>query len=227
MAGWYRRSPLPIRPLTRIKGGRPKPKPNRSDHLRWFPGPPGRFRVVRKPPGRQRYHPAGAEEIERFVGLIPSWEEISCDLDGVMLCAPWQEEYPDTEGLYGEHAIILFSWPRQPEERFRHSFTRQLPEVAGRLSLRERRKDRDYAVTWSPSQARAYVLLFVLLHEIGHHVDWLLCRRGRYARRGESFAEDWAADCRQRIWDCFLQAFGEIEPAAGQARGAGRLLHRD
>jgi hypothetical protein len=210
MPGPIRRAMFPVRSHVRIKDGRRKPKANRTDALRWCPRTRGDFTVHRESPGRQRYHPATPEEVLRFVELIPDWSRLRDDLDGVVLSAPWSAEYADTEGLYGHHAIVLFSWPRDPRLKLWYSFTRHVPETVRYLGLQERKVDRSYHTRWSADQARAYVLNFVLLHEIAHHVDWLLSRGGRRAFRGEPFAEDWAAAYRRRIWPDFVRAFGPV-----------------
>lgn len=210
MPGPNRRAMYPLRRHHRIKDGRRKPKRNRSDALRWCPRTHGAFTVHRDSPGRQRYHPATPEDVIRFVALIPDWQQHREDLDGVVLCAPWSPEYLDTEGLYGQHAIILFSWPRDPVQRLWYAFTKDVPETVPYLGLSERQVGKHFQVRWSPSQARAYVLLFVLLHEIAHHVDWMLNRRGKRAFRGEAFAEEWAAEYRRRIWADYVRTFGPV-----------------
>lgn len=204
----------PRREHPREKRGKRKPKPNKSDRLRWFPGPPGVFSVHRRSPGRQRYHPASPDDVRRFVQLIPGWQRVADDLDGVLLCGPWSAEYYDTEGLYGQHGIVLFSWPKDPRLSMWYAFTRHVPDTIRYLGLKERKRDRSFQSLWTPAQARAYVLLFVLLHEIGHHVDWVMSRdvhRRRRAGRGEPFAEDWAAEYRHRMWDDYVSAFGPVE----------------
>lgn len=210
MPGPCRRAMQPVRSHIRIKSGRRKPKANRSDALRWCPRTHGAFTVHRRSPGRQRYHPATPHDVLRFVELIPDWTRVRDDLDGVVLCAPWSAEYADTEGLYGQHAIVLFSWPRDPLQRLWYSFTHEVPETVTYLGVHERRVGNHFQMNWSPAQARAYVLLFVLLHEIAHHVDWLLNRRGRRAFRGEAFAEEWAAEYRRRMWPDYLRTFGPV-----------------
>lgn len=48
--------------------------------------------------------------------------------------------------------------------------------------------------------AAAYQLLHVFLHELGHHVDAMSRPHPGVVVRGESYAEQWAHRCADRIW---------------------------
>jgi hypothetical protein len=56
--------------------------------------------------------------------------------------------------------------------------------------------------------ARAFQLLHVLLHELGHHHDRMTTRAGRYSCRGEDFAEHYSRRYAERIWGRYLDEFG-------------------
>jgi hypothetical protein len=45
------------------------------------------------------------------------------------------------------------------------------------------------------------------LHELGHHHDRMTTRSERYAARGEVFAEQFAIELADEIWDDFLRVF--------------------
>ena len=52
-------------------------------------------------------------------------------------------------------------------------------------------------VRWMESQARAFQLLHILPHELGHHHDCMTTRTQRYAASGEPYAEAYA----NRVFD--------------------------
>ncbi len=54
---------------------------------------------------------------------------------------------------------------------------------------------------FSDWQVRAYQLLHIFLHELGHHHD-------RYADNGEDYAEHYARKYESAIWDRYLVEFG-------------------
>jgi hypothetical protein len=66
----------------------------------------------------------------------------------------------------------------------------------------------DEQLKWTESQARAYQLLHVLLHEFGHHHDRMTNRSKTRAARGEPYAERYALRYEAGIWDAYLQEFG-------------------
>jgi hypothetical protein len=61
---------------------------------------------------------------------------------------------------------------------------------------------------WTEKQARAFQLLHVLLHELGHHHDRMTTRSQRVAARGEVFAEEYARRHETRIRDEYLRRVG-------------------
>ena len=61
---------------------------------------------------------------------------------------------------------------------------------------------------WIEGQARAFQLVHVLVHELGHHHDRMTTRSQRRAARGEPFAEEYARRYEARIWNDYLERFG-------------------
>ena len=52
--------------------------------------------------------------------------------------------------------------------------------------------DRSFELRWSAGQARAFQLLNILPHELGHHHDRITTSGKRRPQRGESYAENYA-----------------------------------
>jgi hypothetical protein len=71
----------------------------------------------------------------------------------------------------------------------------QIDQQEGRLGL-----------LWTEAQARAFMLLDVLPHELGHHRDRMTTRSGRLGR-GEPFAERYALDVLDRVWPIYTRHF--------------------
>jgi hypothetical protein len=55
-------------------------------------------------------------------------------------------------------------------------------------------------------QARAYMLIEVLVHELGHHHD-RMTTRGSDAPRGEPYATAYAREARAKIWSDYVRRF--------------------
>jgi hypothetical protein len=80
-------------------------------------------------------------------------------------------------------------------------------DVLDRLGVQVWKVGPRWVAEWTEDQARAFQLLHVFLHELGHHHDRMTTRRERDAARGEHFAEQFALDLADEIWDDFLRVF--------------------
>lgn len=60
---------------------------------------------------------------------------------------------------------------------------------------------------WTAAQARAFQLLHVLPHELGHHHDRQTTRTRRYAARGEPYAEAYAQRVLDEVWPAYIARF--------------------
>jgi hypothetical protein len=54
-------------------------------------------------------------------------------------------------------------------------------------------------VKWTENTARAYQLLYMFLHELGHHHDRMTTRSRRATARGEPYAESYANRDTERV----------------------------
>ena len=64
-----------------------------------------------------------------------------------------------------------------------------------------------YLCKFTEAQARAYQLLHILLHELGHH-DRITTKSQKRASRGEPYAEAYALTYEAKIWDVYQRRFG-------------------
>jgi hypothetical protein len=71
----------------------------------------------------------------------------------------------------------------------------------------ERTPDGEIVCHFTEATARAYQLLHVLLHEIGHHHDLMTTRSRKECARGETYAEEYAYRYEALIWERYLSEF--------------------
>jgi hypothetical protein len=71
----------------------------------------------------------------------------------------------------------------------------------------ERGDDGAYDVRWTENQARAFQLLHVLPHELGHHHDRMTNRSKLHIARGEPFAEDYAIRVMNDVFPLYTRRF--------------------
>lgn len=86
-----------------------------------------------------------------------------------------------------------------------HRGTPQSVPTTGRRVVED---DYLYIVKWTDGQARAFQLLHIFLHELGHHHDRMTTRSERRAARGESYAELYANVYLRSIWSSYVREFG-------------------
>jgi hypothetical protein len=63
---------------------------------------------------------------------------------------------------------------------------------------------------FTPLQAKAYMLMHVFLHELGHHVDKLRSKKQNRMLGGEEFAENYAKRRFHELWDDYVIKFGLV-----------------
>jgi len=62
-------------------------------------------------------------------------------------------------------------------------------------------------VQFTAATARAFLLVHVLVHELGHHFDCMLTPRREQACRGERFAEEFSRQRQAEIFARYQQEF--------------------
>jgi hypothetical protein len=97
---------------------------------------------------------------------------------------------------------------RQPHSRPFFDEHRAFFERIG-LAFDEHEADDEVECRYTEDQARAFLLLHVFLHELGHHVDRMQTKQRKAGVRGEEFAERWANELAARIWPSYVRRFGD------------------
>jgi hypothetical protein len=194
------------RTATRVVGGRALRKNNWEPTPNAYWGLP-QITIERERPGSGYRHLLTKRDVVRFVGLLPDWEELSEGLTTIVLAT----KDPDADGWSTPGVVAVCPWTRDLWQWSNRRFYDGHRELFGRLGL-EVERERDgwggYRLKWTESQARAYQLVHVLLHELGHHHDRITNRSGRAVARGEPYAEHYALRYEARIWDGYLREFG-------------------
>jgi hypothetical protein len=142
-------------------------------------------------------------DVERFVELIPHWDEFSTDLRWIVLAA-------DTGcmGFYRSGELAVCAWDAALwHEDSCPRWLRQHRDVLDRLGVVVRNRGPRLVAEWTEEQARAFQLLHIFLHELGHHVDRMTTRSRQRPARGEPFAESFAGGVANLVWDDYVRVF--------------------
>lgn len=163
--------------------------------------------VRREPPGAGRRHVLTTRDVWQFLDLIPDWHELSRGMEQIVLArggGSWDgvyERFPRERTA----AIRLASWPTDLWLEKEPHWVREHAEVLAELCVaREVTSDSAVRCFFTPASARAYMLLHVFLHELGHHHDHLI---GRGV--DELPPERFAAEHARALWAPYMRAFGD------------------
>ncbi len=158
----------------------------------------------RRRPGPGYRHLIRKKHLVGFISILPDWAELSQGLRVVVL-APGED---NTAGWYDQDVVAICAWNRELWLEYERSFYLEHRDVFQRLEVPVEKKGRYYLGKWTESTARAYQLLHILLHELGHHHDRMTTKSKRRSARGEGYAEEYALKYEKVIWHRYFEVFG-------------------
>jgi hypothetical protein len=165
------------------------------------------LRIVRERPGEGFRHVLTVQDVRDFLNLLPEPEPLLEGINAIVLAE-------GEDGMYGRYyrrsaVVKLMSWPRGMSRWTSRTFYEDDRTIFDRLGVeREPEQDRWMLCHWTVDQARAYLLVNVLIHELGHHHDRMSSRRKTRCGRGEPYALAYAARFEDELWDRYWRRFG-------------------
>ena len=220
--------PMNRKSAPKVVEGNVQKKNNWQLSTDYYDAPHPRMVVVdRKRPGEGYRHVLNKSDIYTFLELLPDWDKLAVGLNAIVL---------DTKrsGCFGYHVpgVVHFCawdarlWTSYPTwlykrdraimerlgvecETYSDYLDRQLEADIPHTEIKEAFAwaDCPFLCKWTENQARGFLLLDVLLHELGHHRDRMTTRSQRRAARGEKYAEDYALQYEAQIWQRYLKVF--------------------
>ena len=167
-------------------------------------------RLERQPPGPGHRHLLKKRDVEAFIDLLPDWDELRHGLNAVLLAT----SRPYADGWHRPGVVAVCAWPREIAETLplwyveahRPLFDRLVVPIA-HCPTPDGEEGQWFRLDWTENAAKAYQLLHILLHELGHHHDRMTTRSQVKASRGETYAEWYANTYADRIWDRYFECF--------------------
>ncbi len=181
------------------------------------------YTIDSKRPGRGFRHVVRKRDIHDFTDMIPGWDDLSVGIESIILCAgdDYAAGHYDHFTREGTGSIYLYAWDEDlwmdvEQEYFQlHKWIfdalglvyeeKQVQEPDGRGQCTE------WGCFFSESQARAFMLTYVFLHELGHHVDTFRSKNRDTCIGGEQFAEEFSKKMFKEIWPVYVERFGNPE----------------
>lgn len=184
------------------------------------------IRLDRRRPPEGCRHLITIGQLRSFIALLPDWDEVAIGLDAIVL-----DSATDCDGWCGPGVVAVCAWQQdlwdwwRPAEIQEHRHlldmlevervpVEQSPDFAEFAGWFEQRTGKPakpaglMELRWTEGQARAYQLLHILPHELGHHHDRMTTRAQRFLGRGEAYAEAYANRVLERAWSAYARRFG-------------------
>jgi hypothetical protein len=138
-----------------------------------------------------------------FIELMPNWNELAEGLDAIVLA----QGESGLEGWYTEGVVGICAWERDLWRRHPLHYFEENEGVFRRLGVDCERRGERVLCKFTENQARAFQLLNILMHELGHHHDRINTRSKFECSRGEPYAEEYALRYERIIWERYIQVF--------------------
>jgi hypothetical protein len=146
------------------------------------------------------------DQLRTVIHMLPHWEHVAVGLDAIAL-APGRLP---VEGRYftGRGVIDICAWPRRLWDHAAPAgYVADHQWLLDLFGVEYRKNHLGYEIRWTVAQARAYQLMHILPHELGHHHDLITSRRKRHSGRGEAFAEEYANRVVDEVWPAYIRRF--------------------
>jgi len=198
MRGLSRRGTL------RVKDGRVQKKnnwlltPNYYSHDQPLPV------VDRKRPSAGYRHVLKQKDIYDFIAILPNWTQLSQGLNAIVLSPGGC----DRDGYHELGVVHVCAWEDKLWTELSTDYYSEHQDIFERLGVScEPHEDGWMMCRFTENQIRAYQLLHILLHELGHHHDRMTTRSKTRSARGEPYAEAYAREHEAVIWQQYLKKF--------------------
>lgn len=162
MGRYYRKT------TPRVVGGKVQRKNRSAETPSFYNTPQDMPRIIREKPGRGYRHVLRKSDVVDFVSIVPQWDELSRGLNAVVL-APGDEE---CMGWHASGVVRVCAWERDLWKEWATWFYEEHCDILERMSVPcERIDSQAHLCKFTEATVRAFQLLHILLHELGHHHD--------------------------------------------------------
>ncbi len=191
----------------KVKGGSVLRKNNHKHTSNYWNTHQGHIVIDAEKSGKAYKHFLKKKDIIRFLEIIPNWDEVSIELNAIVLAYGNSSWF----GCYDELGVISISaWEREKDVLFDKAFYEEHKALFDRLGIQATDQVEGVFCEFNEDQIKGFQLLHILLHEIGHHVDRMKTKSKRECARGEQFAEDFAFKFEKEIWDEYQNVFNVV-----------------
>lgn len=191
------------RTATKIKDGRVSNKNRNTKTPNYWNTRQDQMQIDVQKPGKNYKHFLKKRDIIQFWDILPHKEEIRIELDAIVLAEG--NEYCD--GWYQNGVICICAWEKEMSRQMSYKYFNEHKDVFERLDIKYTVKKNYVICDFNENQIKAFQLLRVMTHEIGHHVDRIRTRSRRKCPRGEIFAFKFEKEYEKKLWNKYFEYF--------------------
>ncbi|MEO7299936.1 MAG: hypothetical protein ABI042_15315 [Verrucomicrobiota bacterium] len=165
--------------------------------------------VDRESPRRGFRHVLSKRDLRAFIDLIPDWDRLSQRLERIVLGS--DNSYDGEYVFYHREqtsSIFLNAWQEDLWMEIASEYFDSHKEIFQRLGVSYDKTAKAVLCRFTEAQARAFMLLHVFMHELGHHHDRLQ-QKHRDGTRGEDYAERFANSRFNQMLSDYVRIFGD------------------
>lgn len=165
----------------------------------------------RQSPAKGHRHLVTKQDIRLLTSIIPGWQDISQGIESIVLTSG-SDDYDGRYELFhveNTGSIQIPAWHGDLWTVFTPAYFDEHASVFSLLAVASEASAEGVECRFTVPQLKAFLLLHVFLHELGHHVDRMESKGQRFSRRGEPFAEAYANEMCATIWPDYVRVFGD------------------
>jgi hypothetical protein len=197
-AGFNRRS------APKVKDGRVQRKNNHR------PTTHDGYVLDRQSPGRGFRHVVTKRDVQAFIDIVPDWDRYAERLERIVLASRDDSAEGSYEFFHREEtgAIFLHAWREDLWIDLKIPYFDSHLQIFEALGLSYDREEDAVTCRFTEAQARAFTLLHIFMHELGHHYD-RIHQKHRDSTKGEGYAEKFAVRHFEDLWPSYVRVFGD------------------
>lgn len=190
------------RTATKVKNGSVQKKNRHTKTPNYWNTEQDEIQIDIEDPGKGYKHFLKKRDIKLFLDILPNREEIDVEFDAVFLARGESR----ADGWYVNGVIAICAWEKEMVQKYNLDYFNAHKKVFDRLEVKYLIK-KDYVICdFTENQIKAYLMLHIFLHELGHHHD-RINTKSRVIARGEDYAENYAFKYEEIIWNRYFELF--------------------
>jgi hypothetical protein len=197
------------RTVTKVKDGRVRRK------NRHRPTGHDGYVLHRESPGRGFRHVVAKRDVQAFIDIIPEWPRFAERLERIVLVSGDHDWY----GLYRFYhreetgAIFLHAWADDLWMEIDTPWFEDHATIFESCGVSYDRMKEFVMCRFTEAQARAFMLLHIFMHELGHHYE-RVHQKHFGSSKGEDYAERFATSRFDQLFSAYIRIFGHPKNSA-------------